>query len=252
MNQTLLNIISTMKPISLKEMDSVALLNRTDTKYVFKSSQLPAVLQDIASKYSILYINDTPFQNYKTTYYDTEQLQMYVAHQNGKANRYKIRHRTYLSTNAEFLEIKFKSNKGVTAKKRIKFRLQDDLVTANDFIHKHTPFSGEQLIPKTLVEYTRLTFVDIEHGERATVDYNLTVCDCNTMQKIDFTHVCIVELKRDKSSTNSIMGKALNEHRIFQKSMSKYAIGTAAMSHISKKNNFKKKLRYIEKLKQNN
>jgi hypothetical protein len=33
---------------------------------------------------------------------------MYMSHQNGKLNRYKIRHRTYLSTNAEFLEIKLK------------------------------------------------------------------------------------------------------------------------------------------------
>ena len=41
-------------------------------------------------------------------------------HQNKKLNRYKIRQREYLISDISFFEIKFKSNKGRTIKKRIK------------------------------------------------------------------------------------------------------------------------------------
>lgn len=249
MSDDVIHIIEAMRPISLDEMDSVKLLNRTDTKYIFRRSQLPDVLTKIAPNYAVLHINGTPYQKYKTTYFDTKDDAMYIAHQNGKLNRYKIRHRTYLSTDAEFLEIKFKNNKGRTKKKRISFPYSHPLSEANEFIHKHSPFSGEDLFPKSCVEYTRLTLVDLVHGERCTVDTDLMVTNCSTGEKADFSHMCIIELKRDKCSSVSFMKDALRENRIFKRGMSKYAIGTAVVYKDIKKNMFKKKIRFIDKLK---
>ncbi|MCQ2960151.1 MAG: polyphosphate polymerase domain-containing protein [Bacteroidales bacterium] len=246
------NIIDAMRPISLDEMDSVKLLNRTDTKYVFRRSQLPDVLAEIAQNYAVLHINGTPYQNYKTTYFDTVNDQMYIDHQNGKLNRYKIRHRTYLSTGAEFLEIKYKNNKRRTKKKRISFPIANPLTEANSFIRNNSPYSGEDLSPKTLVEYTRLTLVDLVHGERCTVDTNLKITNCVSGEEADFSHICIIELKRDKTSAVSYMQGSLLKNRIFRCGMSKYAIGTAVTYKNIKKNRFKKKIRFIEKLKYNN
>lgn len=243
------HIVDTMRPISLDEMDSVKLQNRTDTKYVFSSKQLPDVLSDIAPKYAVLHINGTPYQDYKTIYFDTATDAMYIAHQNGKRNRYKVRHRTYLSTGAEFLEVKFKNNKGRTKKKRISFPIASPLTEANAFLEKNCPYAGNELFPKTIVEYTRLTLVDLIHGERCTVDTNLMVTNYNTGEKADFSHICIIELKRDKNSAVSYMQNALLKNRIFKRGMSKYAIGTAMVYKNIKRNRFKKKLRYIEKLK---
>ncbi|HOS83800.1 MAG TPA: polyphosphate polymerase domain-containing protein [Bacteroidales bacterium] len=249
MDSKVVDIISSFKPISLEEMDSVKLLNRTDTKYVFEASKLPAILQDIKQSYAVLHIQNNPYQDYKTIYFDTFDDDMYLSHQNGKLNRYKIRHRTYLSTNAEYLEIKFKTNKGRTFKKRMQFPISKSLVEANEFIQKHSPFSGEQLRYKSLVEYTRLTLVDLVRGERATVDINLQVTNCENNERVDFSHICIIELKRDKSSNNSAMQSTLRKHRVFQRGMSKYTIGTAAIYNDIKKNRLKKKLRFLEKLK---
>lgn len=243
------HIIQSMQNISLEEMDTVMLQNRTDTKYVFSAQQLPAVLTDIAQNYSVLHINGTAFQDYKTVYFDTPDDKMYIAHQNGKLNRYKVRHRTYLSTDVAFLEVKFKNNKGRTKKKRIEFPITSPLSQADTFLHKHCPFSGEELFPKTLVEYCRVTLVDLAHGERCTVDTNLKATNCVTGEKADFSHICIIELKRDKSTGVSYMHDALLKNRIFKCSMSKYAIGTAFVYKNIKKNRFKNKLRYIEKLK---
>ena len=108
MLQSAQHIIQSMHDISLEEMDTVMLQNRTDKKYLLSAQQLPSVMGDIAPYYSVLHINGTPFQDYKTVYYDTADNKMYMAHQNGKLNRYKVRHRTYLSTNVEFLEVKYK------------------------------------------------------------------------------------------------------------------------------------------------
>lgn len=245
------HIVQTIKPISLDEMDSVKLLNRTDTKYVFDIRKLPAILTDIRESYAVLHVADNPFQDYRTIYFDTYNDSMYLAHQNGKLNRYKIRHRTYLSTNLQFLEVKFKNNKGRTAKKRIKFPFSEDLSEANEFLQKKSPFTAQNLRCKSLVEYTRLTLVDIERGERATVDYNLKITNWENKEVVDFSHICIIELKRDKSNANSTMQTALRKHRVFKQGMSKYTVGTAAAYKDIKKNRLKKKLRFIDKLKTN-
>ena len=249
MAEAVQHIIDSMPAISLDEMDSVKLQNRTDTKYVFSALQLPDVLAIVAPNYAVLHINGTPIQDYKTVYFDTADSVMYTAHQQGKLNRYKVRHRTYLSTGAAYLEVKFKNNKSRTKKKRLEFPIDTALSQADTFLHKHCPFSGEELFPKTLVEYSRVTLVDLLHGERCTVDTNLIATNCVTGEKADFSHICIVELKRDKSSAVSYMENVLLKNRIFKRSMSKYAIGTAVVYKDIKKNRFKKKLRYIEKLK---
>ena len=44
-------------PITLEEMDSVKLLSRMDTKFVFTSSLLSAVLKELSQSYSVLEIN---------------------------------------------------------------------------------------------------------------------------------------------------------------------------------------------------
>ena len=93
---------------------------------------------------------------------------------------------------------------------------------------------------KSLVEYTRLTLVDLVRGERATVDVNLQVTNCETNELVDFSHICIIELKRDKSSSDSAMQSILRKHRVFQRGMSKYTIGTAAIYNDIKKNRLKK------------
>lgn len=247
--QNIQPIVDAMPPISLNEMDAVKLLIRTDTKYVFPIAKLPAVLSDAASEYSVLHINETPYQQYKTVYFDTEADTMYLAHQNKRVNRYKVRHRTYLSTDVEFLEIKFKNNKGVTKKKRTKFQFAENLSQSDEFLNEHTPFCGNDLQPKTVVQCERITLVNLRNAERVTIDVNLQVGTYNQNEMLDFSHICIIELKRDKGANSSSMLPILRKHHIRKTGMSKYAIGTAALHNNIKKNNFKKKLRLIEKYK---
>jgi len=97
------------------------------------------------------------------------------------------------------------------------------------------------------VECERITLVNLQNAERVTVDINWRVGKYKHNETIDFSHICIVEHKRDKFTGSSPMLSILRKHKILPTGMSKYAIGTAALHDDIKKNNFKKKLRLIEK-----
>jgi len=112
-------ILYLFSPISLKEMEGVKLMNRIDTKYTFSIDLLPTIMQLIKADYKVLEIDGNRKSSYKTLYYDTKEFSLYTKHHNGQLNRYKIRHRTYQETGDGFLEVKFKTNKGRTIKRRI-------------------------------------------------------------------------------------------------------------------------------------
>ena len=119
MNQ-IKSLLKKFNSISLEETSSVKLMNRTDTKFVFHTDKLKAVLEKAIEKYRVLEINKIRLPLYRTLYFDTDDSLMYNVHHQGKMNRYKVRHREYVDSGISFFEIKFKSNKGKTVKKRKK------------------------------------------------------------------------------------------------------------------------------------
>ncbi|MBL0047611.1 MAG: hypothetical protein IPP32_05865 [Bacteroidetes bacterium] len=74
--RTLDQIISAFQPITLAEMDSVKLMDRTDTKFVFHVQDLDAVLSDISKHYRALEVEGTRWSPYETLYYDTPGLRI--------------------------------------------------------------------------------------------------------------------------------------------------------------------------------
>ena len=101
-------------------MDSVKLMNRIDTKFVFEIELLKKALQEIKEYYYILEIKGLRMSAYRSLYFDTDEFKFYYEHHNGKTNRNKVRYREYLESGLCFLEVKHKNNKGKTIKKRIK------------------------------------------------------------------------------------------------------------------------------------
>ena len=87
----LLSVVKGFAPISLDEMDAVALLNRIDTKFVMSTEQLVSALFALQSDYRILSINGQRLNHYRTLYFDTPDFELYNLHVNGRANRYKVR-----------------------------------------------------------------------------------------------------------------------------------------------------------------
>ena len=127
--------------ISLKEMDAVSFLNRTDTKYFFDVRLIPELLSRLSSDCFVLEMKEIRSFPYTTTYYDTPEFHLYKAHLNGHSRRFKIRQRRYEITGDEFFEIKFKTSKDRTEKSR--FLNNDEHIlneNANLFLKKHTNY----------------------------------------------------------------------------------------------------------------
>lgn len=239
-------IISHYQPITLKEMDDVALMNRTDTKYLISVSQLEDVLVEVAHHYRVLDINGLRCNHYQSQYYDTPDFYFYRRHHSGKQNRLKIRKRMYVESNLTFLEVKFKSNKGRTEKDRTKLDgLTPDLSLENEnYIHETSHFE-EHLEPKLLNLFERITLVNQSLPERITIDLNLSFVVDDHM--VEIPDLVIIEAKQVRQNRHSVFLQALKKRLIRPESMSKYCLGIALLTD-QKSNMFKEKIRTIKSL----
>lgn len=235
--------------IDLKDMGKIKLMKRVDRKFVTSVHSLQDLFDSISDEYYIQEIEGRRCSDYVTLYYDTPDYQMYHMHQNGKLHRTKIRTREYTESQLFFLEVKEKSNKGVTEKKRIKFdNLRIDGHTECDsFIHSHSPYFLAQIEPKLWTYYTRITLVDKGLTERLTIDFNLHYRNQHNLRHPILPDLAIIELKKDLSSESPIT-KHLNKARIKPRGMSKYCLGVALTEDIVKHNVIKEKIIYLRKL----
>ena len=113
-------ILSEMDPITLEQSGDASLMKRTDTKFVFPSILLPAILGNLKPSYRILEVdNGIRLQRYQTLYFDTPDFQLYQQHHNGQCDRFKLRVRSYLNSDINYLEVKKKDNHNVTQKSRM-------------------------------------------------------------------------------------------------------------------------------------
>ncbi|MBA3899884.1 MAG: polyphosphate polymerase domain-containing protein, partial [Bacteroidetes bacterium] len=169
------SLLNEFSPISLKEMDSVKLMSRTDTKYIFHISRFEKILNSLMKDYKVLEINGNRVCSYETLYFDTKNLDLYMLHHNGRVNRHKVRCRRYVESDLYFLEIKHKNNKARTIKSRIKL---DEIALDFDkkskkFIKSITNMDANELVPVCWINYFRITLVNRNMQERLTLDLRL-------------------------------------------------------------------------------
>ncbi len=234
-------------PIQLEQMDQVKLMDRMDQKFWFHEEHLHGILQSVRNDYYILDINGQFEFPYSSTYFDTPENRMYLRHHNGNLNRYKIRRRSYLSSGICFLEIKNKSNKGRTFKKRITADMNELIFSSEEreFIHANSPYSCQDLSPSLENQFSRLTLVNKNFRERCTVDRNLRYATGGTWIRLE--NLTIIEIKTDGRKSVSPLALALREERIRASGFSKYCVGRVLTDQELKRNAFKSKIRKIQK-----
>ncbi len=239
-------IVKIFEGITLSQMDSVKLMNRTDRKYWFNIAQLEQLLEAIKDDYYILEVEGSRNMPYSTTYYDTPKDQMYLNHHRGKLNRYKIRRRSYELSGVSFLEVKFKSNKGRTIKERIKAPYDAPCFSGAEtkFITEHTPYLSSELNASLLSGFHRLMLVSRTMDERCTIDHALVFSSEGV--EVQLSDLVVVEVKTEGRAKSAIVG-AMKRQRIKSSGFSKYCIGRSVTSQSLKNNAFKLKHRLIEK-----
>ena len=254
-------IIRTYAPITLDEMSGIKLMNRTDTKFVTTVDRLKLLLTLAHDDYRAQEIDGKRIASYYTAYFDTPACNMYTVHQNGHAGRQKLRIRSYVDSGLNFLEVKTKNNHGRTKKKRvdmvgfdphhpdhgIRFLGQDDQYKAYDeFLRKHLRYDPTVLSEKLENHFNRITLVNKAKTERLTIDTGLCFHNLITGRDADLTGLAIIELKRDGLQPSPILDM-LRELRIKPSGFSKYCMGSALTNPSLKRNNFKERLRLIER-----
>ena len=243
--QDLLNLYA---PISLEDMREIRLMNRIDTKFVTTAPVLLQLLEMAKDDYWAQEIDGERNLAYQTTYFDTLDYNMYYVHQSGHTNRQKLRFRTYVSSNLQFMEVKTKNNHGRTKKKRMKV-VDTDITDSEklNFLQEHLRYNPDELRPAIANSFNRITLVNKGKTERLTIDTDLQFNNLVTGTKRNMGKLVIVELKRDGLCYSPVL-EMLRQLRVFPHGFSKYCMGSALTNDELKVNRFKQKLRDVERI----
>jgi len=243
------------KTIDLSGLDSIKLMKRYDTKFIFHRHKLKSVFDYLHENYQILEINENRAFEYENLYYDTDDRFFYHQHHNRKLNRYKIRCRRYKETKQCFFEIKFKNNKNKTIKTRL--LLEENEISkklsegSKEFARRLVLLNNGNIIdrvnPSIWITFNRITFANLTGNERLTFDMDLTYTDISLNSR-KINNLIIAELKSENASMNSPFFQYLKSLKIYPGNFSKYCIGIALMEKNVKSNRFKNKLLKLKNL----
>jgi hypothetical protein len=241
-------LLHQFEPIGLAQMDEVALMDRTDTKYVMRASELYEALEAVRHRYSVLDIDGVRPHPYETLYFDTGDFTMYLRHHAGWRPRYKVRSRRYVESHRTFLEVKVKTNKDRTSKRRLETAALVTRLTpeASSFVDALVPVDPRGLQPRLWNSFSRVTLVSKVFPERLTLDLDLRFG--NGREMVGLPGVAIAEVKQEGINRYSDFVQQMRAMAIPATGFSKYCIGVALLYQDVKHNNFKAKLGLIEKL----
>jgi len=243
-------------------MDSVKLMNRTDTKFILHRNEMEDIIKGLTNHYKgltnhyrVLQVEGLRQSRYETLYYDSDNFYHFLSHQNGKLNRYKVRKRNYVESKISFLEVKFKTNKDRTIKKRVPLADIGNNLNNQEriFIEERTGM-GMMLEAKLWNKFQRITLVNeslperltISLPERLTIDCNLSFSTDNRSVPLD--NLVIAEVKQESENRHSPFMNELKRRIIRPEGISKYCLGVTMLYPHVKHNNFKEKILRIKKV----
>jgi hypothetical protein len=232
--------------INLKDLSPLALLDRTDTKFVVSAEQMQDILAAAIDHYCVLQVNGVRPGRYVTTYFDTPDFAMYFAHHNGERYRYKLRCRSYLDSQMVFVEVKMKNNKDrmVKFRRRANEHLQSLAGFDSSWLPPHFPYAFDDVHAVVWNRFLRITLASHEYKERITVDMDVEF-GCGS-EAVTYTGMCIVEIKQAKFSlTRSPLARELHRLHLQPRSVSKFCVAAAHFYPGFKRNHFKPLLLYL-------
>jgi hypothetical protein len=231
-------------PLTLAELDRSGLMDRSELKYLLPEAMLPTILAGLGNDYRVLTIGARRTSRYRTLYFDTAGLGLYMRHHAGAPDRFKIRSREYLNSQEAFFEIKHRTPDRRTQKRRI---ATSGLLAAPDatvagFLSETSPYSAFELRPSLWNLYTRITLVRRTRPERVTLD--LDVEYAGEGASLGLPGIVIAEVKYDRSAGlgsawRSPFVIAMRKRGLRATAFSKYCIGLSRLRPDLKHNRFK-------------
>lgn len=241
--------------IGLEELSRAPLMNRTDEKFAFHLEQLPEILEQMMPFYDVLNIDGKVIFAYTSQYFDNSEYRFFNDHHRAIPNRFKVRIRTYLDTNASFLEVKEKV-KGRTDKRRISTNGFTDSFgdEEKDFLQTRLR-EAMDLKPVMVNSYRRITLVNKTSEERLTIDFDITNGSFGAPagETQSLGAIVIAELKQPRLDRTSPFYQLMRSKLIRPFRISKFCFGMMDLygAGVIKSNHFKTKRLFIQKLTRN-
>ncbi len=227
-NEQLNDLLQSIEPISLADMDDVKLLDRFDWKFIVPVTSLDEIFDLLRDQYYILDIDGRRGFNYETTYYDTVDFRFYHDHHNGLANRIKVRSRSYLESNLHFFEVKMKTDlKTSKFREKLESKMFEMNKAQTEKVKSFYPdeLTGD-LVPTLINSYKRITLVNKAKTERCTIDLNITYRDPEAPEAgVTVSDIAIIEVKQSNVSLLHGIMCSLRRRHIYPSSISKYVLG---------------------------
>jgi len=240
-------ILNEYQDVSISQIIGVELMERMETKFMFNYSLLPGIIDELKTYYKVLSVNNLKLQPYTTIYYDTDDLLTFHQNHNGKSNRFKIRIRRYDAFNTRYIELKYKSNKKETCKKRIEITDLNEIgIEGHKFIESETSLKFSELHETLTNKFIRITMVNNEFTERLTLDTG--ICFKHGLQHVEYPSIVVAESKKDSITHSSNFQVIIKKYGIRPINFSKYCIGMILLNPGIKYNNYKSKILQLQKL----
>jgi hypothetical protein len=215
-------------PPSAELLAARELMRRIDSKFVVRTSRLPALIAGLERDYAAFRVAAGAVADYQSLYLDTPDLTCFHDHRRGKRLRHKVRVRHYPDRGLSFLEIKSKRSDLVTHKHRIAIPYGSEAIGAPElaFLRGHLGAMAEALRPELRVNYRRIGLVALATDERVTIDVEL---DFITLDGTAYRmpEAAIVEVKQAGATRTSPIMRRLAEAGTRECSLSKYTTAIA-------------------------
>lgn len=225
-------LLADLPAVSLERLDTEAgLQTRVDRKYIVTPDTWAQVLGGLDGMRA-LEIDGARSFRYRSVYFDTPQLDSYLAAARRRPSRYKVRTRDYVDTGARAIEVKLRSGKGETVKHRA--WLGDDAAVddaalagaARDFVASFPSVAGavDALVPVLRTSYERSTL--LAPDGRVTIDRAVTGAALGG-DEVGFGDLLIVETKsalRAGAADRALWARGVRPSRV-----SKYCTTLAAL-----------------------
>ena len=240
-------LLATFEPITLAQMAGVALLDRSELKYLLPQSLLPPVLAELSEAYRVLVVAGQPLSRYRTLYFDTDDLMLYRRHHTGAARSLQgastgVR-RFARSVPGGEAQDRYRR----TVKNRIPTEARDRLTAqAADFLANTYPYPAEELAAALWNHYTRITLVSKLRAERVTLDLDLAFV--RAADRAAMPGIVVAEVKYEGVRHASEFARLIRVYHVRDTSFSKYCMGVSLLYPDVKHNRFKAKQRLVARL----
>lgn len=228
-------LIQAMQSVSLEEtIARAALLDRIDTKFLLRESDLLQVLEVWQRDYRVLEIVDSREFRYENTYLDSPELDLLRAHLQGRRRRAKCRVRTYVETGQQMVEVKVKGTRGQTIKYRKPLTGTPTSEVCSSYLTQSLEDAYDRVDvqfvrPSLKADYQRITLIAPDFTERITLDHALTFTAVNGDGYFALpADLWIVEKKSSSVKQSTTCPLRIHGHRPVN--VSKYVLGMSLVN----------------------